>query len=366
MRLFVCSTALVCLCLTYSKVLASPGSFDCVGNARVDEGNMQQEVAVANEEAHKDADVMRSEMEKASYQDSLKRLENVFQRQKEDLEYHYRKINPSKVDDNLKQRQKRFYNSFNSYKPFGLNIQDSEMDKFFEKVYEVSPMLKAISEDLKKVSAVRESFKQKIYHLEELFYNILNEHKDIETLFDQSAQPVVSYSKDMKTLLDQLAQYVASDSDENLRMGALDQEELRIIMNKFGEEFSDLIKDLKPEYQTLLEIQFHRQNQELKDYQNQLEDRAKADSLRVQRQERLHSSLYRIFNQNDVRDHGMNKFFAKACEVSPEFKELFENLKTVPTIDEMLITVNIRWYEGLFWDILATHSELRSLFVLAN
>jgi hypothetical protein len=56
----------------------------------------------------------------------------------------------------------------------------------------------------------------------------------------------------------------------------------------------------------------------------------------------------------------MIEAFAKACEFSPEFKELFEDLKTAPTVRRTFKQKAYR-LEKLFWILFNDHPELETL-----
>lgn len=114
------------------------------------------------------------------------------------------------------------------------------------------------------------------------------------------------------------------------------------------------------ESQKNLEVKLQEQIEKLENLQNQLKEQAKTEKILKQRQDRLYDALGDIFDQGEIQDPVMIEFFTKACELSPEFKSLFEDLKTAPAV-RRLFKQRTQQLEKLFWSILKENKEMETL-----
>ena len=133
------------------------------------------------------------------------------------------------------------------------------------------------------------------------------------------------------------------------------KEETTTVTKRIDATVASASEDLKQQ-----KDEFQKQKQELEAYQNQLKNKAEAEKLHKQRQERLYEAFYDIFDQGDILDSGMIEIFAKACDFSPEFSELFEDLKTAPVV-RRAFKQKAHHLEELFWNLLKDHNELETL-----
>lgn len=114
------------------------------------------------------------------------------------------------------------------------------------------------------------------------------------------------------------------------------------------------------ESQKNLEVKLQEQIEKLENLQNQLKEQAKTEKILKQRQDRLYDALGDIFDQSEIQDPVMIEFFTKACELSPEFKSVFEDLKTAPAV-RRLFKQRTQQLEKLFWSILKENKEMETL-----
>jgi hypothetical protein len=156
------------------------------------------------------------------------------------------------------------------------------------------------------------------------------------------------------------------DARNNIAAVKSTTEQYRTETNKIKEETITITKlsDVKvasaSENIELLKREVEKSKAALEDYKKQIDESEKDRRLYEQRQERLYEAFSDIFDTGNIEDLGMAEAFAKASEFSPEFKTLFEELKTVPDVRRLFKQKAYR-LKTLFFAILKEHKELEPL-----
>jgi len=114
------------------------------------------------------------------------------------------------------------------------------------------------------------------------------------------------------------------------------------------------------EERSRLEDELKKIQKAFEDYREEVKRQAEAGIIHKKRRERLYDAFLDIFDQGEIQDQIMIGIFARASELSSEFKELFEDLKTIPNV-RRAFKAKAYQLENLFWDILNENEELEEL-----
>lgn len=134
------------------------------------------------------------------------------------------------------------------------------------------------------------------------------------------------------------------------------KEETKAATSRLDASAASASEDYKKQNAELL-----KQRQEFENYKKQVEEEKKATLANNKRQERIYDAFGDIFSYGKIQDLVMVELFAKASELSPEFKTIYEELKTVPKIRQLFKQKIYRMIE-LLDDIVKAHKDLENLF----